>query len=171
MQLGYKQYLLDTRLIPNDGYFCHYPYHTFIDDTNEYCCEVDIINRIKYNENKYFDFSKSMIDIGSDIGTYSFILPFSYSYMFEGNKEKCIIAQFNMLLHNKEYNFECYNTLLSDKNEEIDYNGFETQYSYDSKINGYKMTSTRLDDYNLENIGFIKIDVEGMELKVLKGAI
>ena len=32
-------------------------------------------------------------------------------------------------------------------------------------------TSKRLDDYNFLNVDYIKIDVEGHELKVIKGAI
>jgi hypothetical protein len=44
-------------------------------------------------------------------------------------------------------------------------------------LNGVKEVKTinvetkRLDDYNLENVGFIKIDVEGHELKVINGAM
>ena len=174
MQLGYKQYLKDTKLIPNDGYFCTFEYGEIIDPFKIYCEEVNIINKIYNNDDGYFDFSKNIIDIGSCIGTYSFILPFNYSYMFEGNKKFCIIAEFNMLLHNKENKFTQYITLLSDKNELISYDGFETNYTYENnenKIFTNEILSTTLDEYNLDNIGFIKIDVEGMEYKVLNGGI
>ena len=171
MEIGYKQYLKDTVLIPDDGYFCNYDYRRFIDSEEIYCSEVNIINKILANEDNYFDFSKNIIDIGSCLGTYSFILPFNYSYMFEGNKKSCIIAEFNMLLHNKEYNFTQYITLLSDKKEDIPYNGFETIYSFNDIPFSDKVPSTILDEYNLDNIGFIKIDVEGMEYKVLKGGV
>lgn len=175
MEIGYKQYLKNTQLVPNDGYFCHYNYRNFVDSEEIYCCEVNIINKILANEDGYFDFSKNMIDIGSDIGTYSFILPFNYFYMFEGNKQKCIIASFNMLIHNKDNQFIQYNTLLSDVNEEINYNGFETEYSNVDNFEDYfhVITPTSvLDTYNdINNVGFIKIDVEGMEEKVLRGSI
>ena len=36
---------------------------------------------------------------------------------------------------------------------------------------GSGRTSKRLDDYNFLNVDYIKIDVEGHELKVIKGAI
>lgn len=174
MELGYKEYLKDIKLIPNDGYFCHYEYKNFVDEQGIYCCEVNIINKILNNEEGYFDFSKNMIDIGSDIGTYSFILPFNYFYMFEGNKQKCIISSFNMLLHNKDEQFIQYNTLLSDIIEEINYNGFETEYSNVDNFNKYfhiTQFSSILDQYNnITNIGFIKVDVEGMEEKVLRGS-
>ena len=171
MELGFKQYLKDTKLVPNDGYFCDFEYRKFVDDEKLYCDEVNIINKILNNEDGYFDFSKNMIDIGSCIGTYSFILPFNFSYLFEGNHINCIIAGFNMLVHNKENNFIQHNTLLSDINEMIPYNGFETSYSNTNTYLPVEMPSTRLDEYNLNNIGFIKIDIEGMEYKALKGGI
>ena len=88
--------------ISDKGYLCSTDYLGGKDNLDHgYCEEVDIINRIIDNEEGYFDFSKNLIDIGSYIGTYSFILPFNYAYMFEGNKDKCIIAQMNMLLHHK----------------------------------------------------------------------
>lgn len=176
MEIGFKQYLVDTKLIPNDGYFCNYDYRNFIDEDEIFCTEVNIINKIKYNEDGIFDFSGAMIDIGSDIGIYSFILPFDYHYMFEGNRNKCIISEFNMLLWNKELFFECHNVLLSDKHEKIQYNGYISEYTKlypgEKMENSYIRETNTLDEFNISKpITFIKIDVECMEYKVLKGAI
>ena len=183
MKILYKQYLGDYNEIPNDAYIFGDELITSENDKytmdNSYCFEVNIINKIIENDERYFDFSKSMIDIGSEYGEYSYILPFNYSYLFDGNKDKCIIAQFNMLLHNKSNQFTYYNTLLSDKIENVQYNGFHTNYTdfikngeYNYLLNdSINIQSTILDSYNLNDIGFIKIDVEGMEEKVLRGGL
>ena len=64
---------------------------------------------------------------------------------------------------------------MSDINEEINYNGFETEYSNVDNFEDYfhMITPTSvLDTYDdINNVGFIKIDVEGMEEKVLRGSI
>lgn len=175
-EIGYQQYLQETKLVPDDGYFCQYHYGRLLNNGELYCAEVNTINKIAANEDGYFDFSKEMIDIGSEIGVYSFILPFSYFHMFEGNKSKCIISQMNMLMHHREDKFDCHNVLLSDKIENIKYDGFCTQYTinegitYDDQNAKYTPSQT-LDSYNLTNIGFIKIDVECMEYFVLKGGL
>ena len=169
--------------ISDKGYLCSTDYLGGKDNLDHgYCEEVDIINRIIDNEEGYFDFSKNLIDIGSYIGTYSFILPFNYAYMFEGNKDKCIIAQMNMLLHHKQHNFECHNVLLSDKVEYIAYDGFNTNYDNinehfndfgnDVKDDNILNVQTKLlDNFNCNNVGLIKVDVESMEYYVLRGGL
>ncbi len=42
---------------------------------------------------------------------------------------------------------------------------------YSAEVENIEVAKKTLDDYNLRNVGFIKIDVEGHELAVLKGAI
>ena len=171
-QLYYKQYLIPTKIIPDDGYVLTKRTIDHIETYNIYCEEVNIINKIKNNEEGYFDFSKNMIDIGCEHGSYSFILSFNHSYLFDGNKEKLVLAQFNMLLHNKLDQGSFYCTLLSDKQENIQYNGFCTSYStYFNEPLSQTLSSSILDLYNFNNIGFIKVDVEGMEYKVLKGGL
>lgn len=176
-RIGYKQWLVDTKLIPDDGYVMKYEYKDLVDYSDLYCYEVNTINHIKENADGYFDFSKGMIDIGSEYGPYSFILDFEHHYLFEGNKEKCVIAEFNMLLHHKTYKTNVYNVLLSDKVEPIQYDGFCTNYTIHTggaefdEENANIVYSKTLDSFNLNNIGFIKIDVECMEYQVLNGGI
>lgn len=134
--------------------------------------EQMIIEKIKYNEGNVFDFSKNLIDIGACIGIYSFSLPFKKSYMFEPNKDASILAQANMIINDKK-DYVMYNNLLSDEEEKIiDYDGFSTEYTLNNynKDNVVQVKSKKLDSFNFENIGLIKIDVEGMEYHVLKGA-
>ena len=169
---------INSILIQDTGYIANSDYLLKCEKNNIYCTEINIIEKIKENYDWIFDFSKSMIDIGSCIGLYSFMLDYNYTYMFEPNKEFCIISEMNMLIHNKQYNYELYNTLLSDCEEIIKYDGFETNLSYatNADIHGFDINScvdvysTVMDNYNLNNIDFIKIDVEGMEEKVLRGA-
>lgn len=40
-----------------------------------------------------------------------------------------------------------------------------------SRVNALRVPTRRLDDYGLRDVGFIKIDAEGHELSVLKGAV
>ena len=183
MELFYKQWLKDIKHIPDDAYvFGNNMLDFFNTYKYDYCGEVNIINTIKENSNNYFDFSKNMIDIGCEYGEYSFLLPFNCSYMFDGNKLKCVVSEFNMLLHHKENNYICFNELLSDKNEFIKYNGWNSNDISDinyldiNKINidennYYNKETKTLDNYSFNNIGFIKVDVEGMEEKVLRGGI
>lgn len=76
------------------------------------------------------------------------------------------------------------NKCLSDKEEIVDFHIplIEGKVSYNisslevDMVNQYetqiqKVESVKLDNYNFEKVGFIKIDVEGHELNVLKGAL
>lgn len=180
MNLRYKpKKEINSILIQDTGYIANSEYMLKCEKNNIYCTEINIIERIKENSDGIFDFSKNMIDIGSCIGLYSFMLDYNYTYMFEPNKEFCTISEMNMLIHNKQYNYKLYNTLLSDCEEIIKYDGFETNLSYatNSEKLGFSIDncidvkSTVLDSYKFENIDFIKIDVEGMEEKVLRGSL
>lgn len=173
-KIGYKQYGEYTKEVPNDGYMVEMSPNYYHSDCypDEYCREVNTMIRINNNDEGYFDFSKNMIDIGSHVGTYDFILKFNHFYMFDGNKEYCVISEFNMLLQNKLDRCNCYNVLLSDEIEDIKYNGYQTDYYNIYDIENTNLCKTQiLDHYNLNNIGFIKIDVEGFEYKVLKGGL
>jgi len=179
-EIQYKPgYKIKSQDIEHNGYFAFNGYCNKCDENDIYCDEVNIINKIKNNFEGYFNFTKNMIDIGSCLGTYSFILDFNYTYMFEPNKQHCIISEMNMLVHDKFNKYTLYNTLLSDNYDHIKFDGFETNLSYGEKQLEYgfnpdvciEIKPTILDNYLLENIGFIKIDVEGMEEKVLRGGI
>lgn len=185
MTLAYKKYLSDLIIIkggyltnaenPHDGQFFNKNYS---------CEEANIIIKVIQNEDNYFDFDKAILDIGAFVGVYSFMTPFKFAYCFEPNFESYSLLNVNMLHNDKK--FKSYNVLLSDKEEIIKFDGFNAEPKYSGKDKGengqhlsdaYKddkaseYTTHTIDEFHCENVGFIKIDVEGMEEKVLRGAI
>lgn len=185
MTLAYKKYLSDLTIITG-GYLTNIESPHDIQIFNKYysCEEANIIIKIIENEDNYFDFDKAILDVGAFVGVYSFMTPFKFAYCFEPNFESYSLLNVNML-HNGKH-FKSYNVLLSDKEESIRFDGFNAEPKYSGKDKGeynehltdaFKeetaseyLTHT-IDEYNCTNIGFIKIDVEGMEEKVLRGAI
>ena len=144
-------------------------------DCTFYNFEIDIINKILSDQTGIFDFDKNMIDIGSFIGFYTWGLPFKYNYCFEPNQKSGTMLCMNMYIRGRE-NFIYYNQLLSDTHEIIDYDGYHTgalSEDYCEYIGAKKQSRSTmiLDDFidEIENVGFIKIDAEGMDGKILQG--
>lgn len=125
--------------------------------------------------------SKTSIDVGASDGCYSYLmLEYSKNVIaFEPLKEKYDILRF--LFRNKS-NFQVHNCALSEKNSELSLriprgdSGRSTLEESNrlsdigSKIESRIVEVRTLDEFNLKDIGFIKIDVEGHEESVLLGA-
>jgi hypothetical protein len=133
----------------------------------------------------------TLIDIGANIGTYCIPIakknPNTNIIAFEVQSK--IYAQLMENIDiNEIKNIKVYNNGLSDKVETLvatipDYE-IETNigaFSLDDEVrqNDYEISTTSgtetfslltLDSFKFDNISLIKIDVEGMELKVLQGA-
>lgn len=140
----------------------------------EYCEEYNIIQKIQKNEEGFFDFSKNFIDIGACDGSYAMLLDFNYNYCFEPNKRESCLIYANMYLKNKVNNTSVYVDALSNKNETIKFNGFSAENAYGNNVNYgelYEINCKTLDSFNIENVGLIKIDVEGFEEKVIRGGL
>lgn len=143
------------------------------------CEEYSIIEKIRKNEDGFFDFSKSLIDIGAEDGNYAMLLDFDKNYCFEPNKRMCCLIYTNMYLRNKVKNTEVYNVALGEKeNDVMLFNGFTEKGShmYDMSMNrcenGIEIINKKtLDSYNIRNVGLIKTDTEGFDYFVLKGGI
>lgn len=179
MSLYYKEYgkeeikIPDGAIIGNDDdmnlihAFDSYPYF--------YCWEIDTIHRIGENSEGYFDFNKNIIDIGACLGEYCWLLPFKHAYAFEPNKDSLYRLYANAVLHGKANDIDGFQCLLSDKNENVQYDGFLTSAGghtcFGTTRDVDNVETKVLDEFNINNVGFIKVDVEGMEEKVLRGGV
>lgn len=143
-----------------------------------YCEEYDIIKKIQKNEENFFDFSKNLIDIGAGDGNYSILLDFNHNYCFEPGKKVSCLLYANMYLKNKVENTEVYNVALGEAEGKIKFNGFvcegtgsPDELRTDLYGEMHEIQAKTLDSFNIQNVGFIKIDVEGFEEKVIRGGL
>ena len=139
----------------------------------------------KYIKEAYVE-NTNMIDIGANIGTFSlmmskYISENSHIYAFEPVYSE--IFDMNVKQNDLEDKIKVYPIGLSDKNEKLQGGTIDfsiiANYGF-TQIDNLKKSddSTKLiievqkfDDLNIDNVSFIKIDVEGSERKVLDGAI
>ena len=122
---------------------------------------------------------KAFIDIGAHVGTYAWsVAPYCKEvYAFEPTRHNYNIMCANIALADLSHKIQTYNIGLSDEDTYLTFherdddggtNGFDTPYLGEGTT--YQLPVKQLDDFNIFDIGLIKIDVEGHELKVLKGA-
>uniref|UniRef100_A0A6C0DCE5 Methyltransferase FkbM domain-containing protein n=1 Tax=viral metagenome TaxID=1070528 RepID=A0A6C0DCE5_9ZZZZ len=126
---------------------------------------------------KISDINQCAIDIGANIGYHSIYMSkkFKQVYSFEPQKEIFNILNLNIKKNNIT-NIITYNNAVGNENKKI-----KLSCSNNSIHNSIKkidedgcesVNMIRLDDIQrLNNIGYIKIDVEGYEYNVLLGAI
>lgn len=139
----------------------------------------------KYIKESYIE-NTNMIDIGAHIGTFSlmmskYISENSHIYAFEPVYNKILTTNIeNNNLTNKVKIFPIGLSNVTEKleggfiNFDLEGNYGFTQLDKLNKINEkskFIVDIEKLDNYNIENVSFIKIDVEGSEYKVLEGSI
>ena len=124
----------------------------------------------------------NFIDIGAHVGTYSWTCgkKAKHTYAFEcGPKTFCYLAA-NIALHQLEDKVSPFPNALGNEEKTIDYyirsedgggNGVKELSHEDSKHKKVKIFMKTLDSFHFENVGFIKIDVEGFEKEVLMGGL
>lgn len=126
---------------------------------------------------------KNFVDVGAHIGTYSWICgrKAKHTYAFECDpKTFCYLAA-NVALHQLEDKISLFNTalgaheqgktaILYKRSEDGGGNGIKLLSDKDVSLTKTIVSVKPLDDFELDEIGLIKIDVEGNELEVLKGA-
>jgi FkbM family methyltransferase len=114
----------------------------------------------------------NVIDIGAFIGDHTIAYAKKTKgkvYAFEPNKKA-----FECLLHNMMTldNVTCYNVALGLHNGRVNMNEDESNIGANFLTyneNG-DVSIVKLDEYNFTDIGLIKIDAEGFEIDILKGA-
>jgi FkbM family methyltransferase len=132
----------------------------------------------------FLDPKKDFLDIGAHIGSYTIpcATKANHTYAFECTpKTFCYLAA-NVALHRLEDKVSPLPFALGEKNGEAEIvirtedGGGNGMYVYDEESKGevvrprVKIQVRTLDSFEFNNIGFIKMDVEGMEVEVLKGA-
>lgn len=133
----------------------------------------------------FLDPKKDFIDIGAHIGSYTIpcASKANHTYSFECTpKTFCFLAA-NIALHGLDAKVTPLPFALSDFNGPLEIvirsedGGGNGAYFFDNEKSGAVVRETRtiqartLDSFNLSNVGFIKMDVEGHEIEVLRGAI
>ncbi len=127
---------------------------------------------------------KNCIDIGAHIGWYSVNLAkkSNHVYSFECSPKSFNYLCANIALNGVDYKITKYNNALSSRDGYTDYfirdpkdgggNGI-SKFDYDNihRTNTIKVPMKTLDSFGISNVNFIKIDVEGHELDVLKGGV
>lgn len=139
--------------------------------------EIDHGQKIAERFAKWFGPGDTAIDVGACLGDHT--VPYAQIvgtggkvYAFEPNKEA-----YDCLIHNTQAfpQIQCFNCGLSDTEEDI---GFVRHpnlgASYLEQGSGQQVhivpLDSLMDSYDFSKTKFIKIDVEGFELKVLEGA-
>ena len=155
-----------------DNYYCNNLEYTSYGCPTRELVEKNFINNYFEKIEKH-----NAIDIGAHIGFHSlyFSQLFNNVYSFEANYQNYECFKYNT--KNKD-NINCWNLAIGNK---FGYGNINIPWDFPIKENinsgmgyitfGNKIEIHPLDSFKLENISFIKIDVEGYEYFVLKGAL
>ena len=137
--------------------------------------EADLIQSMR----QYIFPNKTFVDVGAHIGTYTWILgPYAQKvYAFEPTQRIYNHLCANIMIKDLSDKVDTYNCGLSSENGKLPFyerqpdggtNGF-TAIGWKDE-NTYELPVMKLDEFEIEDISLIKIDVEGHELQVIKGA-
>lgn len=138
---------------------------------------------IEWAVDNFADPKKDIIDIGAHIGMYTtaFGPKVNRIHSFECSPKSFNYLCANLLLHDLSYKVNKYNVALSDKEGVTKYYIRDPNDGGGNGISGFQkdilnktpsidVPTKTLDSFGLTNINFIKIDVEGHEEFVLRGA-
>lgn len=162
-----------------NGIRFYLPYCKYF-DTVQMCITRDEdfyeANNLRYLKKKYIKAGMNILDIGANIGNHSVFFAMEckagHVFSFEPQKDVFKILKRNVNLNDLENLCSIYNVALGSsegKAKIVAYNRNNcggTVFAVDADGN---IPLARLDEMELPEIGFIKIDVEGFEYDVLKG--
>lgn len=125
---------------------------------------------------------KMFIDIGAHVGTYSLVCGriASHTHAFECNPRVFCYLAANIALHELHYKITPHACALGHETKSIPYyirsedgggNGVKVLTEQDAQRNTLVVDMRTLDSFHFENVGCIKIDVEGFEKEVLMGGL
>lgn len=137
------------------------------------CWESNIIDQIKENKYGWFDFSKSMIDIGAGAGEYPIFAGFAHSYAFDPNRRKQCLMYMNILSFDMMDKIDVLPYAVGENHEMKDFNGWTEDLTNTTRCVEpvHKVEFRTLDSFDFKNIGLIKADIEGFELYALRSGI
>jgi FkbM family methyltransferase len=121
---------------------------------------------------------KRVLDIGANIGLYSYVLSNLCETVESFEPQPWA---YNRLKNYQIRNINCHNVGLSDTKGYLDLiipiingqemDGLASFKDFPGERNTIKVLVNRVDDYNFDDVSFMKIDVEGYETEVIKGSL
>lgn len=121
------------------------------------------------------DRTKLSLDVGANVG--------AIAQMFEYHQYPCVAFEPQPEIHKllvKNFTGETHNCALgsTESTAQMPRLRYGARYNYGgmslntrTELGSYPVPVKTLDSFNFQNVGFIKIDVEGWEEEVLKGAV
>ena len=132
---------------------------------------------IRNSSFKFLDNNRSAIDIGANVGLWARDIcdKFKHAYLYEPFHENVECLRANLLSYSNYTIHEC--ALSNETNDDFLYfnkaslggNSLNPKGFVDS--DRIKIRKKKLDEFNLKNIDYIKIDVQFHELEVIEGAL
>ena len=161
------------------------PFFAFRDVVRNTIIENKIFDNDVFERSKrYIKENSVVIDAGANYGQLSILFskakPNVHVYAFEAYKYICEILQKNVLINNSKV--KVHNYILSDESKKNliisesilkEFNNYGSNFvDLKKKSNqGNLVDSVKIDDLNIQQeVSFMKIDVQGYDLKVLRGA-
>lgn len=132
--------------------------------------------------NKIINKGDIVIDVGANLGSYSLIAASKVSngkvFAFEPSKVAYKRLLENITLNNMNNKIKTFRVVVSDKEGNLDFNDLSrpevSHVSYSPSQGSTRIRSVTLDEFvrrqKIKKIRLIKVDVEGYEYRVLKGA-
>jgi len=165
-----KKFVYGWWLPKKDQHFEEY-FSKSIEIRNRRVYQPDQLDRCIYHVNKNTK-KNTAIDIGAHCGFWSYFLGLSFKNVFSFEPVKIFQECFNKNVPHQ--NVELIPVALGDDNKYVSMN-IELENTGQTHVSNHiiesnKVELKKLDDYKLNNIDFIKIDVEGFEKKVVLGS-